>query len=283
MPTVRDLLIITDRFSVELLAPHELQASSSRPITRVVILQNITALRTVPENSLVLVPAGLFTRQDSSGIDILIRRVAERAGVGVLVQGLLHAAPRVERLASRFDIAVLGCPENVDLGDLVTALNHALSGGPADVLVRAWKALDSVARWEQQEDADPADLMSDVRDIIGEPQLRIEANLPYGAPIIVNGREFARIGTGTDADLTPELRIVRPALQNAISARLMNTQLRHRIVRDEQARALAVLIVADANTVEHYATLARRIGVDVDGHHCAVTVKSPSEIGRAHV
>jgi sugar diacid utilization regulator len=276
MPTVRDLLVIADRYAVELLAPSELQRASTKQITRIVILQNIAALRTIPENSLVIVPAGLFTRQDSSGLDILIRRVSERAGIAVLVQGLVRTQTRLERLATRFEVAVLGCPETVDLGDLVTTLNHTLAGGPADVLVRAWRGLDRIGRWEDETDVDAADLVGEVGEIIGEP-LRFGTDVDGGAPIIVNGREVARLGTGKDGEPTPELRIVRPALQYAIAVRMMRADLRERVVRDDQARALAALIVADASTVEHYAALARRIDVDVDGHHCAVTVKTAAD------
>jgi hypothetical protein len=232
MPTIRDLLVIAEHFHVELLAPGELQRASQKQITRIVILQNIAALRTVPESSLVIVPAGLLTRQDSSGLDILIRRVSERAGIAVLVQGLVRTQSRLERLATRFEVAVLGCPETVDLGDLVTTLNQTLAGGPADVLVRAWRALDRIAKWEAEADGEPAELVSNINEILGE-SIRLGTEFEQGSPVIVNGREVARLDTGREDDETAELRIVRPALQYAIAVRMMRAELRERVVRDD--------------------------------------------------
>lgn len=276
MPTVRDLLVIADRFRVELLAPADQQRAPTEQISRIVILQTVAALRSVPEGSLVIVPAGLFTRQDSSGLDILVRRVSERGGIAVLVQGLVRTQTRLERLANRFEVAVLGCPDTVDLGDLVTTLNHTLAGGPADVLLRAWRGLDRIAAWSASPDAAPDVLAAEVGELIGE-RLRLGPEVPFGAPVVVNGQPVTLLGTGADGEPTPELRIVLPALQYALAVHLMKADLRERALRDDQSRALAALLVADAAAVEEYAMQARRISLDVDGHHCAIAVKTASD------
>ncbi len=276
MPTVHDLVVLTAPYSVALLAPTDPRDVSNQDIKRVVILQSLTALQTVPEKSLVIVSSGLFTRQDSSGLDVLIRRVSERGVIAVLVQGLVQAQSRLQRLTDRFNVAVLGCPASVDLGDLVTTLNQSVSGGPADTLLRVSLALDRANAWSEDPDGDPATLVRAVSVILAEP-LRYEPFLEHGLPVLVNGIAVGYIGTGGDSLPTTEVRVVVPAIVNTISTRLTLEQQHERALQEEQSRALTALVVADSASVDHYASLARQLSVDVDGFHIALAVQSETD------
>lgn len=273
MPTIRDLIAVTEPYAVTLLAPTDSRDASNHAIKRVVIVQDLPGLQTVPEKSLVIVSSGLFTRQDSSGLDVLIRRVAERGVIAVLVQGLVQSQPRMQRLTDRFNVAVLGCPASVDLGDLVTTLNQGISGGPADTLLRVSLALDRTKAWSDDPDGDPAILVRDVAKVLGEP-LRYEPFLEHGTPVLVNGLVVGYIGTGEDSLPTPEMRFALPALVNAIGTRLALEHEHEHALQEERSRALTALIVADSTSVDHYAAVARQLSIDVDGFHVALAIHS---------
>lgn len=273
MPTLRDLVAVTESHSVTLLAPADVRELSSRSVKRVVIVQDIVGLQTVPERSLIIVPSGLFSRQDSTGLDVLIRRVAERGALGVLVQGLVQPRPRIDRLTARFGVAVLGCPESADLGDLVTTLNQGISGGPADTLMRVSLALDHIQHWSLGADNNPAALVEAVALILGET-LRYSAHLEHGTPVVVNGLALAYIGTGEDSTPTAEVRITMPALVNAIATKLAHEQEEENALVEERSRALTALIVADSSSIDHYAAAARNLKINVDGFHLTLAVQS---------
>ncbi|MDO9396730.1 MAG: helix-turn-helix domain-containing protein [Herbiconiux sp.] len=274
MPTVRDLILLTDTHSVRLLAPAAVMGLPSQQVERIVILQSLAALQTVPQNSVVVVPEGLFTRQDSSGLDMLLRRVAERGVLAVLIQGLVQVPSRLQRLTSRFGVAVLGCPADVDLGDLVTSLNHSVSGGPADTLLRVSVALDRIREWiEERAGDDPAKLVRDVGVILGEP-ISFDLTVEHGDPVLANGVVVGHIGTGNDSVPTIEVQLVLPALSHAIGSRLALANLQEKAMEEERSRALTALIVGDSASVPHYASLARQLSIDVDGFHVALAVTS---------
>jgi sugar diacid utilization regulator len=276
MPTLKNLIVLTEAHSVALLAPADPRDLSHRNVRRIVILQNLASLQTVPENSLVIVPSGLFTRQDSSGLDVLIRRVAERGVIAVLVQGLVQAQSRLQRLTDRFNVAVLGCAAAVDLGDLVTTLNYSISGGPADTLLRVTLALDRIKAWTEIPDVVPAGLVNDVANILGEP-LSFHTSMKHGTPVLVNGVAVGYIGTGEDSIPTTEVQLVLPALLNAVGARLARETQHKQAMLEERSRALTALIVADSASVDHYASLARQLSIDVDGFHVALAVHSETD------
>jgi sugar diacid utilization regulator len=276
MPTVQDLVVLTEAYSVALLAPSEPRGVSRRDVRRIVIIQNLASMQTVPENSLVIVPSGLFTRQDSSGLDVLIRRVSERGAIAVLVQGLVQAQSRLQRLTDRFNVAVLGCAASVDLGDLVTTLNYSISGGPADTLLRVFLALDRVKAWMEMDDTDPSALVRDVGKILAEA-LSFDTSIQHGTPVVVNGVVVGYIGTGGDSTPTTEVQLVLPALLNAIGARFARESQQEQTMIEERSRALIALILADSASVDHYASLARRLSIDVDGFHVALAVQSETD------
>jgi len=273
MPTVQDLVKLTDGYSVALHAPSDPRDVSRRNVRRVVIIQNLASLQTVPEDALVIVPSGLFTRQDSSGLDVLIRRVSERGVIAVLVQGLVQAQSRLQRLTERFNVAVLGCAASVDLGDLVTTLNYSISGGPSGTLLRVSRALDIVKDWEELDDADPSIMVREVGKILIEP-LSFSNSTQHGTPVTVNGIVVGYISTGNDSIPTTEVRLVLPALLNTIGARFARETQRKQTMLEEQSRALTALILADAASVTHYASLARQLLIDVDGFHVALAIHS---------
>jgi sugar diacid utilization regulator len=273
MPTVQDLVKLTEGYSVALLAPSDTRNVSHRTVKRVVIIQNLASLQTVPENALVIVPSGLFSRQDSSGLDVLIRRVSERGVIAVLVQGLVQAQSRLQRLTERFNVAVLGCAASVDLGDLVTTLNYSISGGPSDTLLRVFRALELVKDWVESDDAHPSVMVRNVGKVLAE-SLTFSASSQKGTPVVVNGIVVGHISTGEDSIPTAEVQLVLPALLNAIGTRIARETQRRQAMLAEQSRALTALILADATSVDHYASLARQLLVDVDGFHVALTVHS---------
>lgn len=276
MPTVQDLAGLTAHHAVTLLAPDALSDVPRHEIKRIVILQDLAMLQRVPEKSLVIVPSGLFTRQDSSGLDVLIKRVSERGVLAVLLQGLVQAQPRLQRVTLRYDVAVLGCPASVDLGDLVTTLNLSVSGGPANTLSRVSLALNRVSTWMDQGDGDPAGLAAEVGSLIGEP-LAYGPSPTQGTAVLVNGFAIGYIGTGSDAVQTVETQIVLPALVNAISTQhLLKNQLEYAL-QEERSRALTALIVTDSASIDHYAAMARQLSIDVDGFHMALAIHSEVE------
>ncbi|MEX0158667.1 MULTISPECIES: PucR family transcriptional regulator [unclassified Microbacterium] len=276
MPTVRELVVMTESHSVRLLAPTAPMNLSGQDVERIVILQSLAALQTVPQNSVVVVPEGLFTRQDSSGLDMLLRRVSERGVLAVLIQGLVQVQPRLQRLTDRFRVAVLGCPAEVDLGDLVTSMNYSVSGGPASTLLRVSVALDRIREWTDEGAGDDfGRLVTEVSAILGE-EVSFDRDVALGSPVIVNGVVMGHIGTRNDSVPTVEVQLVLPALSHAIGFRLALANQQEKAMEDERSRALTALIVADSASVDHYASVARRLGVDVDGFHVALVVTSES-------
>lgn len=276
MPTVHELTGLTAHHAVTLLAPDSLREVPRRQIKRIVILQDLEMLQRVPENSLVVVPSGLFTRQDASGLDVLIKRVYERGVLAVLLQGLVRAQPHLQRLTRRYDVAVLGCPATVDLGDLATTLNLSVAGGPADTLSRVSLALNRIGAWMEHADDDPDTLVADVGELIREP-LAFGSSPGLGAAVLVNGLAIGYVGTGSDAVQTVEAQIVLPAIINAISTSYLIRNQHELALREERSRALTALLVADSSSIDHYAALARQLSIDVDGFHLALAIHSEVE------
>lgn len=276
MPTIRELTALAAPHSVTLLAPDTLHDASTHRVRRVIILQDLTMLRQLPEHSLVIVPSGLFARQDSSGVDLLIKRAYERGVTAVLLQGLMQAQPHLHRLARRYGIVVLGCPGAVDLGELVTTLSTDVTGGPADALSRISLALRRIEAWEEGGDGDPAALTAEVGELVHEP-LMFGDSPELGTAVTVADSVIGYVGTGNDSLPTIEAQLVLPALTSAIAGhhRVMNRQ--EIALGEERSRALTALIVADATSVEHYAALARGLDIDVDGFHTALALRSALE------
>jgi sugar diacid utilization regulator len=263
-PTLRDKLVVLS------------SPAQDSTVERVALVVGFGDLQDVRPGSLVLLSGSTSARIETYRLDIALRLAGEHGLRGLVLcnSDLSELTPTTTAVANRAGIAVLRTVGEVDLSELVVAIDRELNETSGTWLARAVHALGVVEHWHEAND-DGSELVAAVGDAFGVPlELRDPNEADLCAAVVINGRREGYVcASRTHGTDDGALRLVLQLTAQAVAQARAATRHRQEVPVRSRAELLTELLLSEPRDMSGLLHRARSLGISVDGWHVVIRIE----------
>jgi sugar diacid utilization regulator len=253
-------------------------AGGAREIRRVGLAEVFADLERAPAASLVVLTRALAVETSDYRMDVALRAASSRgvAAVAAISEQPWRLPATAVWIADRADIGLIWVPLELELAQLLRALDNEIGGGPEQALARARSALAAIRRAETT-GGDVDALVEAVATELGVPVTRRAPDpREISAPLVLLGQVEGHLSApDVGGDLATVTGLVVGAAAAAASRMLEAARLAREVPIRSRSELLGELLTAsDPNQIEDLTARARLLGLRIDQWHVALRIEA---------